>query len=128
MGRGLWFSCGCRRGKLPDPITMSSSHDRDNAAGQTPPATPAADAAPPAPAATLEFAINYKIDTPTRLDQFLVAQVGADLSRSLAQKAIEDGKVLVNGKPSKASYKVRTGDHILVQLPEPPRALPTPED
>jgi 23S rRNA pseudouridine1911/1915/1917 synthase len=75
----------------------------------------------------LEFRIDYKID-PIRLDQFLVNQVGAELSRSLAQKAIEQEKVLVNGKPSKASYKVRTGDHILVQLPEPSHPLPVPED
>jgi 23S rRNA pseudouridine1911/1915/1917 synthase len=85
------------------------------------------DGLPAAAPRTLEFDINYNIE-PIRLDQFLVSQIGADLSRSLAQKAIAEGHVSVNAKPTKASYKVRSGDHILVQLPDTAHPLPVPED
>ena len=64
-----------------------------------------------ADAPCLEMVVEQKID-PVRLDQFLAHQC-ADLSRSLIKKAIDAGKVLVNGKPGKASYKVRQGDRIL---------------
>jgi 23S rRNA pseudouridine1911/1915/1917 synthase len=36
--------------------------------------------------------------------------------------------VAVNGKPAKASYRVRHGDHIRVLPPEPTHPLPVPED
>jgi 23S rRNA pseudouridine1911/1915/1917 synthase len=51
-----------------------------------------------------------------RLDKFLAEQV-ANLSRSAAQRLIDDGQVTVNGEPSKPSYKVRTGDIVLALLP-----------
>src|SRR5258708_1239058 len=62
-----------------------------------------------------------------RLDQYLVSQF-SDLSRSTIQKAIESGAVLLNGKPTKASYKVRNHDHISIRLPDPTHDLPLPED
>lgn len=46
-----------------------------------------------------------------RLDKFLLLKV-TDKSRSYLQKAIEEGKVLVNGKSQKSSYKVETNDEI----------------
>lgn len=48
-----------------------------------------------------------------RLDQFLVAQL-PDVSRARVQALIEDEKVLVNGKTSKASYKLRGDETIEV--------------
>jgi 23S rRNA pseudouridine1911/1915/1917 synthase len=73
-----------------------------------------------------ELAITYKVEQ-VRLDHFLVQQV-ADVSRSLVKKAIDADKVTVNGKPAKASYKVRQGDLIRIELPPPTHDLPVPED
>lgn len=42
-----------------------------------------------------------------------------DLSRSAAQKLLEDGQVLVNGEPVKKNYKTAIGDEISLTLPEP---------
>ncbi len=53
-----------------------------------------------------------------RLDAFL-ARVGENLSRSAAQKLIEDGCVLRQGKPGKKNDKLNTGDEISVTFPEP---------
>jgi 23S rRNA pseudouridine1911/1915/1917 synthase len=62
-----------------------------------------------------------------RLDQYLVLQF-PDFSRSLVQKAIESGGVTVNGAAKRASYKTRTGDQVAIQLPEPERPDPAPEN
>ena len=74
----------------------------------------------------LEFVARVRSE-PQRLDQFLTQQL-SEVSRSLIRKAIDAGTVTVNGEPSKASYKVRTGDVIRVQLPTPMHDLPVPED
>jgi 23S rRNA pseudouridine1911/1915/1917 synthase len=44
-----------------------------------------------------------------RLDAFLASQIEG-WSRARLQKLIENEDVLVNGKPSKPSYKLREGD------------------
>src|SRR6266481_3195783 len=62
-----------------------------------------------------------------RLDQYLVVQF-PDFSRSVVQKAIESGGVTVNGVPKRASYKTRIGDQVAIQLPEPERPDPAPEN
>ncbi len=62
-----------------------------------------------------------------RLDRYLV-QNFLDFSRSLFQGAINAGNVTVNGKPAKASYKVRHGDQLDIQLPAPTHDTPIPED
>ncbi len=51
-----------------------------------------------------------------RLDRFLSDQV-PELSRSAAQRLIDDGQVTVNGEPIKASYKIKSGDRIVALLP-----------
>ena len=53
-----------------------------------------------------------------RLDAFL-ARCGEGLSRSAAQKLIEDGLVLRNGKPGKKNDKLNIGDEIVLTIPEP---------
>jgi len=58
-----------------------------------------------------------------RLDRFLQMQM-PERSRAFLQKLIEQGRVTVNGQPSKASYKVRVGDGVEVEIP-PPRPLAT---
>lgn len=63
----------------------------------------------------------------TRLDAFLASQIEG-WSRSRLQRLIEDEDVLVNDKQAKASYKVREGDTIDVDLVEIPVAVFEPED
>ena len=53
-----------------------------------------------------------------RIDRFLSGNL-EDLSRSYIQKLMKDGRILVNGKPVKANYKLATGDEICVSVPEP---------
>ncbi len=74
----------------------------------------------------VEFTVKCKAEG-MRLDQYL-AQSVAELSRSVLQRIIEGGGVEVNNKKRKASYKVRHGDQIRVQPPEPSHPLPQPED
>jgi 23S rRNA pseudouridine1911/1915/1917 synthase len=62
-----------------------------------------------------------------RLDAYLTTRF-PDFSRSVIQKVIDAGAVLVNGKPGRASYKVKGGDQIRVWLPDIGDGTPTPED
>jgi len=50
-----------------------------------------------------------------RLDAFLASQIDG-WSRARLQKLIENEDVLVNGKPSKPSYKLRDGDDLEIEL------------
>ncbi|MBY0233281.1 MAG: RluA family pseudouridine synthase [Gemmataceae bacterium] len=85
-----------------------------------------------APAATsepgLEHVARLKVDG-QRLDAYLVAYYGeATYSRSVLKRVIDAGGASVNGKPAKASCKVRHGDLIRLVPPEPPRDGPAAED
>lgn len=62
-----------------------------------------------------------------RLDQY-VALNFQERSRSEIQEAIKAGTITVNGKPSKASHKVRSGDVLVVRLPLPDHELPQAEN
>lgn len=53
-----------------------------------------------------------------RLDMYITS-LDLDLSRSMAQKIIENGQVLVNEKIPKASYKTKLGDKIEIEILEP---------
>ena len=53
-----------------------------------------------------------------RLDAFRARSV-PDLSRSAAQKLIEEGQVRRNGKPGKKNDKLNTGDAVSYEIPEP---------
>ena len=53
-----------------------------------------------------------------RLDAFLARSV-ENLSRSGAQKLLEEGCVLLNGKPGKKNDKLSAGDAVSVTIPEP---------
>lgn len=73
---------------------------------------------------------SFVVDTDgagQRLDAFLADTV-AGWSRSRLQRLIENEDVLVNDLPVKASYKVREGDEIDVELIEVPAARFEPED
>lgn len=62
-----------------------------------------------------------------RLDRYLSDQL-AELSRSYIQKLMEEGQVQLNGRPGKASVKVKAGDTVLVTLPEAVEPEILPED
>jgi 23S rRNA pseudouridine1911/1915/1917 synthase len=64
----------------------------------------------------------------TRLDQFLVSQL-PETSRARVQELIAAKNVLVNGKPAKASLKLRGDEHIEIvgEVQRPPLRA-TPED
>lgn len=53
-----------------------------------------------------------------RLDAFLARSV-ENLSRSGAQKLLDEGCVLLNGKPGKKNAKLNSGDEIRLTIPEP---------
>ena len=53
-----------------------------------------------------------------RLDAFLARSV-ADLSRSGAQRLLDEGCVLRNGKPGKKNDRLEPGDTVTVTMPEP---------
>ena len=58
---------------------------------------------------------EYKINEEGRLDKVL-SNLETTLSREAIQRMIKDGKILVNGKQEKASYKTSIGD--IVQIEE----------
>ena len=96
------------------------------------PDEPDDDLAPPAPPAgplrrgPLEIDVKIKAEG-MRLDRYLALNF-QEFSRSVIQDAIDGGSVLVNGKPTKSSHKVRHGDQLRIQLPEPKHDIPVPED
>ncbi len=61
----------------------------------------------------------------SRLDQFLAQSLG--WTRARLQKLVKSGRVLVNGEPRPASYRVRPGDAVLVSVPPPAPSHLTPE-
>lgn len=62
----------------------------------------------------------------TRIDRYLSSH--SDLSRSFIQKLSEEGKIMVNGKVVKSSYKVSLNDEINVQVPEMENLETKPEN
>jgi 23S rRNA pseudouridine1911/1915/1917 synthase len=62
-----------------------------------------------------------------RIDAYLASRY-PEYSRSVIQKVIDARAVLINGQPTKASYKVRLGDEIRVWLPELADDAPVPEE
>ncbi len=68
---------------------------------------------------------SFKVDpgqTPLRIDKYLLHKI-ENATRTRIQYALEEGNVLVNGKNSKSSYKVRPADEISVVFPYPKREI-----
>jgi 23S rRNA pseudouridine1911/1915/1917 synthase len=64
--------------------------------------------------------LAFTVTTPgagVRLDQFLAQNVG--WSRARLQKLLKSDRVLVNGRPRLASYRVKPGDGVVVTVPPP---------
>ena len=66
-------------------------------------------------------------DAGKRLDSFLAANV-PELTRSAAQRLIEEGRVCVNGKAAAKSCKLSGGEEVAVELPEPENTDITAQD
>ncbi|MEN6351501.1 MAG: RluA family pseudouridine synthase [Syntrophomonas sp.] len=62
-----------------------------------------------------------------RLDAF-VAEQAEQLSRSMVKNLIEDDKILVNREIRRASYRVKAGDEITLNIPELREAAIKPQD
>jgi 23S rRNA pseudouridine1911/1915/1917 synthase len=64
-----------------------------------------------------------------RVDKYIVKET-PDLSRSMVQRLIKEGRVTVDGGVTKPSYQVEAGDEIVVRVPPPepmevkPEAIP----
>lgn len=70
-----------------------------------------------------EFAV---VEGGERLDVFLTAR-RSDLSRSRIRRLVEDGSVTVDGRCSKASFRLSTGQTVRLEIPptSPPRLRPS---
>ncbi len=64
---------------------------------------------------------------PERLDSFLARTVD-DMTRSAAQRLIDEGMVTVDGTVPKPSLKLKGGERVAVSIPPPVPAEPTAED
>lgn len=76
-----------------------------------------------------QFTYQFGLDDPEdeRLDKW-ISEALEGLSRSFIQKCIKEDKVLVNGMPQKASYRLKTDDEIVFSIPEAAQPDITPED
>jgi len=85
----------------------------------------------------IDISVNIESDRPpsyeithhnqdNRLDVFLATHSN-DLSRSRIQTLIKREFVQVNNRPSKPSYKLKAGDHILLTIPPPEAPVLKPE-
>lgn len=61
-----------------------------------------------------------------RLDRFLADNL-PELTRSQLKKLIDDGRVLLDGLPAKASGKLKGGESLQITLPEPTPAQALPQ-
>ena len=66
-------------------------------------------------------------DSGVRIDAYLTETM-EDISRSYVQKLISSGAVLVNEVSVKAGYKLREGDVVSIEIPEPEILDAVPED
>lgn len=62
-----------------------------------------------------------------RLDHYISENLES-LSRSQVQKLIEEGRIIIDGAVRKASYRLREGEEIRVQIPLPQEVAIVPQD
>ena len=66
---------------------------------------------------SMEIAVSAE-ETGKRIDTFISGKV-SEMTRSGVQGLIERKKVLVNGKTVNKNYKLKSGDSIAIEIPEP---------
>ena len=72
--------------------------------------------------------LSFPEERPTeRLDTY-ICECLPEISRSQLKKLIDNKQILLNGTPVKASLKLKGGESILVNLPEPEPIEAIPED
>ena len=71
--------------------------------------------------------ILYAQEVGERLDAFIAREV-TGMTRSAAQRLLEEGCVTVNGKPAKKNYKLSAGDAVEVTVPDPEPVDIKPKD
>jgi 23S rRNA pseudouridine1911/1915/1917 synthase len=73
--------------------------------------------------------VTFKLqrDLSKRLDKYLTDRI-TFMSRNQLQKLIDEGGVMVNGRPPKASTVLHAGDEVEVVIPPPPSKDIVPED
>ncbi|OKZ56653.1 MAG: RNA pseudouridine synthase [Clostridium sp. 26_21] len=64
-----------------------------------------------------EYIVSHE-EKGKRLDAY-ISSANTDITRTSAQRLIEDGNILVNGKNVKVSYKIQENDKISVEIPKP---------
>ena len=77
-----------------------------------------------------ELSLDYTVEAEyngVRIDKYL-SVIQAEISRNYIQKLINDDKIYMDDKPVKANSKVKTGAHIIINLPEPKEAEIVPEE
>ena len=62
-----------------------------------------------------------------RIDSYIVDK-NINLSRTTIKRLLDEGKILVNGKKQKPSYKPEVGDIITIEIPEPEEVELKPQD
>ena len=73
-----------------------------------------------------EFIISEEL-VDIRLDK-VIPMLDEDITRVMSQKLLSDGKILVNNKQEKPSYKVKISDKIEIEYEKPKEAKLKPED
>jgi 23S rRNA pseudouridine1911/1915/1917 synthase len=68
-----------------------------------------------------------KVQTPMRIDRYLAQQV-ENATRNKVQEAIEEHRVLVNGRTVKSNYRIKSCDSIQITFLRPPAPEMAPED
>ncbi len=74
----------------------------------------------------IEFTVRARSGS-KRIDSYLTSRF-PDYSRSIIQKVIDVGAVLINGQVAKASTKIQLNDVVQVRLPELDEYAPIPEE
>src|SRR5262245_369850 len=92
--------------------------------GPSPAPQPAA--APDDSPLELEFKVKREHNG-ERID-VCIAKSCPQISRTLAQRLLREGAILINGRAVKPSLKVGGGELIQIELPEPEILEATPED
>ena len=82
--------------------------------------------APPPEPKKLTLQVS-KVQTPIRIDRYLTQQV-ENATRNKVQEAIGEGRVLVNGRPVKPNYRIKSCDTIQITFLRPPAPELAPED
>ncbi|MBQ0059170.1 MAG: RluA family pseudouridine synthase [Lachnospiraceae bacterium] len=65
-----------------------------------------------------QYTFSVESESGVRLDRWLSDRL-TDMSRSRISALIDEGKVLVNEKQAKPSLKLKSGDQVSVEIPEP---------